>query len=408
MIPRPLAGAVVVVTGAGVAGLAVAACLAGRGARVAVLERAAGPSAVGAGIQLSPNAMAVLRAMGLAGRVDALSTRAEAVRLCDGLTGRAVLRLDLTRRGAERPYRFLHRADLIDALTGAAVAAGATLAYGRTVRAVGLDGPRPVAELEDGRILTPDLLVGADGLKSLAHRALNGVVAPFFTRQAAWRALIPGEAGAAPEAEVHMAPGRHVVSYPLRGGALRNIVAVEERAEWLAEGWSQPGDPQVLRATFADFGPRVTGWLAAVETAGLWGLYRHPVPRRWHAALDEGAAVILGDAAHPTLPFLAQGAAMALEDAWVLARSLGEGGIGEDALRAFGDRRRPRVERLVAAADGNARAYHLRGPARWIAHRGLGLAGRLAPGLMLRRQDWIWRHDVTAPDQASSVAQTGT
>jgi salicylate hydroxylase len=238
------------------------------------------------------------------------------------------------------------------------------------------------------------LLIGADGLHSVARAALNGASAPFFTRQVAWRALIPGDGGPA-VAEVHMGPGRHLVSYPLRGGALRNIVAVEERPTWVEEGWSLRDDPMDLRLAFERFSPRVRDWLDQVEDVWLWGLFRHEVARVWQKALPEGGVAILGDAAHPTLPFLAQGACMALEDAWVLAASLS----GTDSLAAgladYEAARKPRCTRIVAAANANARAYHLSGPLRGLAHLGLKLGGALAPDLALSRFDWLYGADVT-------------
>jgi salicylate hydroxylase len=207
----------------------------------------------------------------------------------------------------------------------------------------------------------------------------------------AWRALVPG-AGEPAEAQVFMGPGRHLVAYPLRGGALVNLVAVEERAAWAAEGWHHAGEPGEMRRAFAGFGGPVPGWLAEVEACALWGLFRHPVASRWHGP----GAVLLGDAAHPTLPFLAQGACMALEDAWVLAESLEREGSEAAALASYQAARRDRVVRIVNAATANARNYHLRGPARAVAHAGLRAIGGVAPGAMLARFDWLYGHDVTA------------
>ncbi|NCO17201.1 MAG: monooxygenase, partial [Alphaproteobacteria bacterium] len=184
--------------------------------------------------------------------------------------------------------------------------------------------------------------------------------------------------------------------YPLRGGTMRNIVAVEERPIWVEEDWNLKDDPMALRLAFAGFSPRVRGWLEAVDEVWLWGLFRHPVAPVWQRNLAQGAVAILGDAAHPTLPFLAQGANMALEDAWVLAAALARPGDRAAALAAYQAARAPRCTRIVAAANSNARAYHLGSPIRDLAHLGLKLAGRLAPDLMLRRFDWIYGHDVTA------------
>ena len=387
-----LQGTSVIVIGAGVAGLAVARAMALRGARVTVLEQADAIREVGAGLQISPNGAAVLVALGLGAALQAAGTRADAVQLCDGSTGRRVLRMDLSRPGAGgQGFHLIHRADLITLLRDGAIAVGVTIRLLQRVASVDAAAARVVTET--GETHTADLLVGADGLQSRLRAAMNGNVAPFFTHQVAWRALIPCEPGAAPVAEVHMGPGRHLVSYPLRGGTLRNIVAVEERRKWVEEGWTLRDDPMEMRLAFEGFSPRVRTWLDQVQEVGLWGLFRHPVAKVWHHG---GTAAILGDAAHPTLPFLAQGANMALEDAWVLAAMLDAQTDRAMALAAYQAARQPRVTRAVASANANARAYHLRGPVRMVAHAGLRAVGAVAPGLMLRRLDWLYGTDVTA------------
>ncbi len=390
-------GREVTILGAGVAGLALARALALKGAEVTVLEQADAIREVGAGLQIGPNGAAVMRALGLGTALEAASVRAAAVELKDGFSGATVLRMDLARLRPGQGWHFLHRADLIGVLAEGARAAGAQLRLLQKVETVDLSGPRPRLVTAQGAVSEPSLLVGADGLHSPTRAALNGRVAPFFTRQVAWRALIPEAPGAAPVAEVHMGPGRHLVSYPLRGGALRNIVAVEERNRWVEESWSLRDDPMEMRLAFEAFGPRVRGWLDQVQDVWLWGLFRHPVAAIWQRVLPEGAAAIIGDAAHPTLPFLAQGAGMGLEDAWTLAEALGRGLAGDLplALAAWSAARRPRCERIVAAANANARAYHLTGAFRPLAHAALRLGGLIAPGAALARYDWLYGHDVT-------------
>ena len=390
-----LTGQTVTILGAGVAGLAVARALALRGAAVTVLEQADAIREVGAGLQISPNGAAVLRGLGLQAKLDAASTRADAVQLIDGSTGEGVTRLDLARLRPGHGYHFLHRADLIDLLLNGAQAAGVTLRLLSRAAEIDLSGPAPVVVLEGGERLETPLLIGADGLHSKVRAALNGPEQPFFTRQVAWRAVIPCEPGAAPVAEVHMGPGRHLVSYPLRNGTLRNIVAVEERDRWAEESWTLRDDAITLRVAFEGFSPRVRGWLDRVEDPWLWGLFRHQVAGTWVKPMGQGGVAILGDAAHPTLPFLAQGASMGLEDAWVLAQSLASHDTPAAALAAYQGARKPRCTRIVAAANANARAYHLSGLPRMIGHTGLRLLGRLSPGTMLSRFDWLYDHDVT-------------
>jgi salicylate hydroxylase len=396
-----LIGQSVTVVGAGVAGLAVARALALRGAEVTVLEQADAIREVGAGLQISPNGACVLRALGLQDVLEAASMRAVAVQLIDGPTGDPVTRLDLVRLRPDQGYHFLHRADLIDLLLKAATEVGVKLRLLSRIDAVDLSGPLPAVVLDTGERIETPLLIGADGLQSKTRAALNGVATPFFTGQVAWRAVIRGDRKDAPVAEVHMGPGRHLVSYPMRGGSLRNLVAVEERQRWAEESWTLRDDSMDLRLAFADFSPRVRGWLDAVEDPWLWGLFRHKVAGTWVKPMGQGGVAILGDAAHPTLPFLAQGASMALEDAWVLAETFATHDSPAAALAAFEAVRKPRSTRIVAAANANARAYHLSGLPRMIGHTGLRLLGRMSPGTMLGRFDWLYGHDVTAARQIS-------
>ena len=382
-----LIGQSITILGAGIAGLACARALALRGAEVAVLEQADAIREVGAGLQVSPNGAAVLRALGLGEALDRAGTAAAGVRLIDGPTAEPVLSMDL--RG--RDFRLLHRADLIALLLDGAREAGVELRLLQRIETVDLTGARPRIVTAQGAEHVPDLLIGADGLHSRTRAALNGAAVPVFTGQVAWRAVLPETEDTAALAEVHMGPGRHLVSYPLRGGRQRNIVAVEERSRWAEESWSLRDDPMDLRLAFEGFSPRVRGWLDRVEEVHLWGLFRHPVAQHWHGP----RTAILGDAAHPTLPFLAQGANMALEDAWVLADCLARHDTPEAGLAAYQQARSLRCARIVQASTANARAYHLASPLREIAHLGLRLGGRIAPQAALRRYDWIYGLDVT-------------
>ncbi|WP_295049681.1 FAD-dependent oxidoreductase, partial [uncultured Paracoccus sp.] len=257
-MPGALHGRPVTVVGGGVAGLTAAIALRQRGAEVAVLERAPAITEVGAGLQLSPNALRVIDALGLLPALDAVSLPSRAVRLRTA-SGTDVVRLDLLRHRPDARFRLIHRARLIEVLEQTAREQGVTIRLGQTV-----DMPPDVP-----------LLIGADGLHSRIRVALNGREVPFFTGQTAWRAMIADER-ADPQAQVFMGPGRHLVSYPLAGG-LRNIVAVLESRDWQDEGWSRPDDPANLRAAFAGFGGPVPGWLERVDAAHVWGLFRHQV-----------------------------------------------------------------------------------------------------------------------------------
>ncbi|OOY03457.1 FAD-dependent monooxygenase [Thioclava sp. F28-4] len=385
-----LIGRKVTVLGAGIAGLTVARALAMRGAEVEVLEQAEAIREVGAGLQVSPNGAAVLRALGLGKALEAAGPRAEAVRLVDGETGSQVARLDMARLRPDADYHFVHRARLIELLADGAREAGVKIRLLQQIERVDLSGPHPVLHTKQGAEIETDLLIGADGLNSKTREALNGRVAPFFTHQVAWRALVPCDDSEPKIAQVFMGAGKHLVSYPL-GRGLRNVVAVEERHRWVEESWALEDDPINLRTAFEDFCPTVRGWLDQVEKVNLWGLFRHPVAERWFAP----GVAILGDAAHPTLPFLAQGAVMAMEDAWVLAEALANYETDEVAFAAYQEARWDRCDQIVTAANKNARNYHLSGAPRTFGHLALRAASRFTPERLVGRFDWIYGYDVT-------------
>lgn len=374
------------VIGAGIGGLAAAIGLARRGVAVTVLEQAVAVREVGAGLQVSPNGLAVLRALGLDGRLRAKgAVHAKAVVLQAHDREGDVARLDLRELPSPQRYYFMHRADLVDVLLRAAREHNVSFEFGAQVAQV-IPGDVPVVLMADGSKQRAELIVGADGIHSRARIALNGDDAAEFTGQVAWRAIVPNRFDHPDVAMVTMGPQRHLVSYPLRDGSLVNLVAVEERDTWAKEGWDHPDDAAHLRAAFADFSGIARAMIDAVEAPTLWGLHRHPVAPVWQS----GGVALLGDAAHPTLPFLAQGANMALEDAWVLA-------LNATALDRYAALRKPRVTRVIKAAEGNAWRYHLPpGPMRFAAHTALRLGSRIAPRRMLGAFDWLYGHDVTA------------
>lgn len=381
----------IAVIGGGIGGLTCALALSRRGARVTVLEQAQAITEVGAGIQVSPNGLRVIEALGLGDALAERCVQGQAVSLRNGSSGAEVARLDLMRLPADQRYFFVHRADLVDLLSAAARDQGVTVRLLQRVDTVA-SGQRPRVVLATGDTRDADLVIGADGIHSAVRPILNAAQKPFFTGQVAWRCIVPNTTGHPPHARVHMGPRRHMVTYPLRDGRVLNVVAVEERAQWAAESWSQRDDADNLRKAFAEFDAEVHQILSQADAPGIWGLFRHPVAARWYGP----GLALLGDAAHPTLPFLAQGANMAMEDAWVLAASLADAPDMDTGLAAYQQRRKARVTRVIDAASKNARNYHLSpGPIRFAAHTALGLLSRVSPGQMLARFDWLYGHDVT-------------
>lgn len=397
-----LDGREIAVVGAGIGGLAAAVALANRRARVRVFEAAPALGEVGAGLQIAPNGVAVLEALGLRAAAERVASRPEAIELRDHRDGRLVARVPLgdaiiARHG--RPYWQLHRADLLAVLAKGAADLGVIVETGRRVSGVDPAGPSALTLRTDAGPEGPfEAVIAADGVRSALRAAHVDAAPPRFTGHVAWRGTVPAgrlpAALLAPVARVAMGPRRHLVSYPLRGGSLVNFVAVEERDAWTEEGWSAPDDPDRMRHAFAGWGGEAGALLAAVQDCFVWGLFDHAPLPRW----TDGRLALLGDACHPMLPFLAQGATMALEDAWVLADCLELAGDVPTGLVAFETARMARATAVQRAAARNGRIYHLGpGMARPV-HAGLRLVSGLAPGLLAGRFDWIFGTDVTRMD----------
>ena len=349
--------------GGGVGGLATATALGRLGASVTLHERAPAFAEVGAGLQISPNGMRALAALGLGDTVRTMALRSAGVRLVDAMSNRTIIEI-----AGDQPRYFIHRARLIEVLTMGAADAGVDLVTGSECAPGDADS---------------DLVVGADGVRSIFRATLNPGAEAGYAGQVAWRAVI--EDSSAPQvAEIYLGPGRHLVTYPIADG-LRNIVAAEDRNDWTAEGWAIEDQPLNLRSAFARFPSHVQGWLEQVEKVFLWGLHLHPVADRW----TDGRHALVGDAAHPTLPYLAQGANLALEDAIVLARAAAGPG-----LAAYETERRPRAQKVVAAAEANAWRFHISNPViRKLAFAGLRVREQLRPGAAGAAFHWIWDYD---------------
>lgn len=389
----------VAIAGAGIGGLSAALALAGTGARVRVFERAPELREAGAGLQLAPNATRVLRRLGLLDAVQAVATRPEGVRIRRARDGADLARLDYgvaeARYGA--PFLTLHRADLQAVLLDAAAGRpNVSIETGARLEAVTAlaDGRPSLTVLSGGetRTCTADGLVGADGLHSRV-RSLAMLAGDDHrpSRKVAWRALVPAASAPAAASKrlttLWLGPGLHLVHYPVRGGSLVNLVAIAED-RWVGgtpdDLWAVPGDAGAIRARFEPWCAEARALVGAATAWRIWPLLDRPPLARW----SRGAVTLLGDAAHPMLPFLAQGASQAVEDAGALAEAVaGSPGDLAAAFAAYEAARRPKAGRAQRESRRQGGIYHLRAPlalGRDTVMRALG------PGRMLARYDWLY------------------
>ncbi len=385
----------IVLAGAGIGGLTAALALSDAGFRVTLLERNAKLSELGAGIQVSPNAYRILDRLGVIGRLGRDCVQPQEIRLKSVRSGSIVGRVPLGDVALKRygaPYCVIHRGDLHRALLAAVTARSeidihldATIADAVSDD----DGISVEFQTEDGAsTIRGDALIGCDGVWSTVRRRLLRLPSAQYSGRIAYRALIPAT-DVRPEDRVStavwMGPRAHLVHYPIRGGEALNLVAVVED-DWHDEEWSAPGDPDQLLPHFADWPEVASALLRKPERWLKWALCDVGPGTIW----TEGRISLLGDAAHAMLPFMAQGGAMAIEDAVVLAKALEQEPDTPAALLAYERDRKDRVERVMRTARDNARTYHMDGFGAVIRDMGIRF---LSGEKLLHRMDWIygWR-----------------
>jgi 3-hydroxybenzoate 6-monooxygenase len=382
------------IVGGGVGGLAAAIALARQGIDCEILERSHFAEETGAGIQLGPNATRALRALGALEAIGGCAFRPEAIVIRDGITGRKLTAMPLGAAVEERygaPYLTLRRADLHAGLRAAlAGETGAALRTGFDVSAIDLQGDGVVARASDGSEANGACLIGADGLWSALRPRISPGANLRFAGATAWRTQIPRATLPARFAEpvvgLWIGPRAHLVHYPVGGGADLNVVAVTVGGAG-RQGWSEPGDAASLLASFTPWASEAKSLLERADAWRGWSLYRLTGLEHWSA----GPLTLLGDAAHPVLPYLAQGAALAIEDGLALAACLAS--TPDDpasAFRRYEDARRPRAARVQRAARSFGFLYHLGGPL--AAARNFILARRREE-TAIRRFDWLYRSD---------------
>ena len=385
----------IAVIGAGIGGLAAAGALRERGFEVDVYERAGELGEVGAGLQLGPNAVKVLRALGIEERLLALAcepTNIVSVASDDArLRFREPLKAVIAAQfGA--PYLTAHRADL-HALLQAKVPA-ARIHLGAQCTGADSIGGAAVATFADGGEIEADIVVGADGINSAVRESLFGTQPARYTQQMAWRCIVPihcvptrigpGKSVAVGRDEYvgWIGPDGHVICYPIRGGELYNIFAGHVSEQWAEESWVVPSGLDELLAGFRGWNDALLDMLAHVEHCYKWGIRDRDPLTRWVS----GRVTLLGDAAHPMMPTLAQGAAITLEDAYALARQLAGHDDPLAGLAAYEAERAPRASKVQLQAREQFEN------------------NRKTPAPPPLSRDWIFAHDATRETMAAAVA----
>ncbi len=388
----------VIIVGAGIGGLTAALALLRQGIDVTVCEQAAALGEVGAGVQISANGNRVLWKLGLGPALETVAWRPQGkvIRLWN--TGQSWPLFDLGVESQERygfPYLMFHRADLHGVLANAVREAKPdAIRLGAHCTSVTYDDASATAHFADGDTATGDVLIGADGIHSVVRRALFGGDAPAATGLMAWRGIVDVDRlpnGLLPPVGANwVGPGGHVVHYFLRRGELLNFVAVREGSDWSIESWSTEGSVEECLADFAGWHETIHTLIRNLRTPYKWALFSREPMARWR----RGPVSLLGDACHPMLPFLAQGAVMAIEDGFVLARALAAYDDPEQALDAYETARHDRTARAVHGSAENLRRFHAQTLADEQSARQF-VEGQWDKEQIAERYEWLFDYDAT-------------
>jgi salicylate hydroxylase len=394
------AGLSIPVIGGGIGGTAAALSLLEAGFDVHVYEQASEQREVGAGIQVSPNATRILHRLGLAEAMAKQGVKPIAWHQRRWDDGRTLLRTPIveTIEGAFGfPHYQMHRSDVLRTLATALPTDRRHVSH----RLVGFadHGDKVEAAFENGTRVRADILVGADGIHSTVRRLLFGPEQPHFTGCMCYRGLVPAERIAhldiPVEAQIWMGPGKHFIHYYVRNRELFNFVAVIDTDAWTKESWTERGNVADALAAFRDWHPQLCGILGAVDETFIWGLFDRPPMPRWSV----GRVTLLGDACHAMLPFMAQGAAQAIEDGAALAACLREAGRDDvvAALRRYEQSRLPRTARVQGLSAANKARFHLPDGPQQVA-RDAEMAKNVTDW-SLESVAWLYGHDAGRPGE---------
>jgi salicylate hydroxylase len=401
MIRRQISVAVI---GGGIGGLATALSMWRDGFDVRVYEQVSMLREVGAGIVLTPNATRILRALGLNDQIERFGAAPDAWRQRRWQDGRTLLLgrvSEMKGPSGERLFYCWHRADLSAVLRAALPEDRVHLSHKLT--ALRDEGGAVTLDFANGARAQADIVIGADGIHSTVREIVLGPERAQFTGCVAYRGLVPAERVAhldlPNEAQLWPGPGKHFVHYPVSAGRFVNFVCLIDRDGWTKESWTEPGDPADALAAYTGWHEQVRGIIGAVagEDMFVWGLFdRAPLPR-WSV----GRVTLLGDACHPMLPFLAQGAAQAIEDAATLTGVLAEGGDVVEALKRYEALRLPRTAAIQATARGNKERNHLPDGPEQQARDAAMAAGEAQ--WSIGASDWVYRHDAIAAAKTGAL-----
>lgn len=383
-----------IIAGGGVGGLATAIGLGQLGWDVQVFERALAFSDAGAGLQISANGMHVLHQLGVATQIASYQFEPTHLELHMGQSGRRIFALPIKDVSCQRwgaPYVHIKRSDLIGAmLTRLKGLPNVSITMGVAIEGYchekGL-----CANASDGQTYTADILVGADGIKSQVRHHMLGADAPRFTGNVAWRAMVPvaalGVLAPPPTACVWAGSKRHAVTTRVAAGEMINFVGIVEQDSWREEGWTLQGNLEDALSDFEGWHPTILNILKNAPVLNKWAIYDRPPLDQW----SDGDVVLLGDAAHPMVPSMAQGATQALEDAACLAQKLERSPHIPAALADFYQTRRRRTAKVQSLSMRNLQRFHIHGPLEKLAtFAPMWLAGKIAPRLALRQFDWLY------------------
>jgi len=351
----------IAIVGGGLAGLAAAQALKFFGVKAEVFEQAPALGEIGAAVNISPQAVKALQAIGLTEEIAAAGTASPGIYTRNMQTGEFLEFNDRHKLALEygAPYFTFHRADLLDAL--ATGINSNSIHLGHHLAGLEENSDRVVLAFDNGARVEAEYVIGADGVRSVIRHALYGADNPTYTGQMVWRALldskdVPFEA-IEPTGHIQwVGPGCHLLAYYIRGQKMVNIVTQEDTDKWVEESWSTRGDPAEMRLSFPNPEPRLKLLLSVVTECSKWGLFTRPLTRNW----GRGRIQLIGDAAHAMLPNAGQGAGQAFEDSYILGRWLEACRDPAEAFAHFRRVRIPRVHGVQRLSLANARFKHMR------------------------------------------------